>query len=68
MWEIENFPAPGATQCYACDGLPILETDRGSDAGVCRIVVAPFGYIDFRLILTVLFGAIRTCCIHEFTH
>ncbi|MGZ0654100.1 hypothetical protein ACWPKS_00680 [Coraliomargarita sp. W4R72] len=44
MWTITNLSVLGASQLYACDGFPIQNIERGE--GLCRIVVAPFGYID----------------------
>lgn len=49
MWTISNFDALNSIQAYACDGKPILNTGRDVSDGVCRIVVSPFGYIDFSL-------------------
>lgn len=45
MWTIDTLFAPNATQLYACDGLPVLNAPRGD--ALCRVIIAPFGYIDF---------------------
>ncbi|WP_269524832.1 hypothetical protein [Coraliomargarita parva] len=47
MWKITSFDAPGATQLYACDGEPALNYERDTPGVLIRIVVAPYGYLDF---------------------
>ncbi|CAA6693546.1 MULTISPECIES: hypothetical protein [unclassified Lentimonas] len=44
MWSLSSFSASGATQAYACDGLPLCNAARST--GLLRIVVAPIGYLD----------------------
>ncbi len=46
MWSISTLNTTGATQVYACDGQPITATPRDVGGGVCRLIIAPFGYID----------------------
>ncbi|MGJ8653937.1 MAG: hypothetical protein ACSHX8_11735 [Opitutaceae bacterium] len=47
MWTISNFNVTDSIQLYASDGKPIENVARDESEGVCRIVISPFGYIDF---------------------
>lgn len=46
MWKITSLVSASSTQVYACDGSPVLNHYRGAVDGVCRMVIAPYGYID----------------------
>ena len=47
MWNVTSLDTASSTQRYACDGYPILNHYCRAADGICRIVIAPYGYIDF---------------------
>lgn len=48
MWKITSFTVSNTIQLYACDGQFIENVARNESDGICRVVLAPYGYIDFQ--------------------
>lgn len=48
MWNITQLQLTPTSpkQVFACDGWPILNQDRDSGSGLCRILVGTWGYLD----------------------